>query len=59
MIPTSYYHGMVLENTNYETGITFNFRVNDVFVMMAMVRLVPIGIGLINNCEYNNIRIHR
>lgn len=59
MIPTPYYEGQYWESVNYETGITYQIKMNEAVCVLTILRVLHLLYGIITNTKYFTLRMQR
>lgn len=59
IIPSPYYEGQFWNSTNYETGITYQVKLNEAICAMTIFRVVHLLYGIITNTQYFTLRMQR
>ena len=59
MIPNPLFQNVTFSSTNYETGITYDIKLNDAICGLTLVRVLPLVSGLVSNTGYYSMRMQR
>ena len=59
MIPSPYYEDFYWTSQNYDTGLSYNIKLNEAICVLTIFRVVHLFYGIITNSSYFTLRMQR